>query len=253
MRYKATRDIILGPLRRTLSRGSVVEFDGTTLLAFGAETVYPDLSIMIDRKVLVPTEDEVSDPVFQGKPSKQGLGTLPKTKGEHVWGDPDPFDGEKTCRVCGVTLLPNLVMADRKGAKQFNYRDAQNQVITVLEELSCPVYNGSPNAAAATAKEHVRQVKGRVTKVESTLEVVDDRLLQLEIENQDLRNMLAQQQPVLTAELVADALMILAQRAGKASALDAELVKLLPEYFKAEQTSQEPELVYVDAALEEDR
>jgi hypothetical protein len=68
-----------------------------------------------------------------------------------------------------------------------HYTDVHGNTVSTFEELSCPVYLGDPGSAAATAKEHVRRVKGRVDVVEDQVDSIEDRLARLEAENAELR------------------------------------------------------------------
>jgi hypothetical protein len=263
--YRATRDITIGQLRRTLRAGEEVRFDGTSTCVFGQTHIIPTMDAIIESKWLVPVdagaalvvsapslpavtaEPVVSQPPalnIQGEPipfaspqAARASGVRPAANQKHVWDSGSPntpswlnnMDG-RTCVICGVTERSNLIRADRKrgdGTQQFHYTDAHGNAIVALEELSCPTYLGDPGSAAAYAKDQVRKVRGRVDTVEEHLGTVDDRLNQLQADNDFFRQRILEM-PRLNAEMVADALVILATRQDVTPQLAEQIRLLLP-------------------------
>lgn len=154
--------------------------------------------------------------------ARAASGKRPMSNQKHVWNDTGPSpdwlnssDGSRTCKVCGVTMRTDLIRVDRRrgdGSQQFHYVDAHGNSIVAFEELACPTYLGDPGSAAAYAKDQVRKVRGRVDDVEDKVDSIEDRLTRLEAENQALRAALAER-PVLDADMVAEALLRLAEQA----------------------------------------
>lgn len=289
--YRATRDISIGQLRRTLRAGDVVEFDGVVTRVDGHEHRISTMDTIIGNKWLVPLDSEataivVSAPSLptassvesstpppkelvdrQGEripwasPQAKGAnGTRPAANQKHVWDSGNPnapgwlnnTEG-RTCVICGVTELwpGKLILADRKradGSQQIHYVDAHGQKIVALEELSCPTYLGDPGSAAAYAKDQVRKVRGRVDTVEEHLGTVDERINQLQADNDFFRQRLLEM-PRLNAEMVADALVILATRQGTAPQLTEQLKMLLlpaPPLVEPDLIEREREPVLVE-------
>lgn len=271
--YRATRDISLGQLRRTIRAGDVIEFDGATTRVDGRDFRISTMDTIIANKWLVPRDEvagtaiTVSAPALPALPvepsiplpppkgelnqqgeripwasaqAKAANGTRPAANQKHVWDSGNPnspgwlnnTEG-RTCVICGVTELwpSKLIRADRAradGSQQIHYVDAHGQAITALEELSCPTYLGDPGSAAAYAKDQVRKVRGRVDTVEEHLGTVDERLNQLQADNEFFRQRILET-PRLNAEMVADALVILATRQGQTPQLAEQLrILLLP-------------------------
>ena len=277
--YRATRDITLGQLRRTLRAGAVVEFDGATTRVDGREHRISTMDAIIENKWLVPLSDvagtvlTVAPPTlpvvlapppplapkvegnpipFASKEAARAAGVRPGANEQHVWIAADYGSADLLCRVCGVTWEKSLIRADRtqgNGKQQFHYRDAHNQLITSFEELACPTYLGDPGSAAAIAKDQVRKVRGRVDTVEEHLGTVDDRLNRLQADNDFFRQRLLEM-PVLNAEMVADALAILAERQTQAPQLAEQLRTMLllppPPLVEAELLRPEAEPVMVE-------
>lgn len=246
--YRATRSINLGQIREDLRPGDIIDFDGVLTRVRGKEHRIANTGVLIMSGWLVPADaplvpvmtppppppapapsgpakPEERHPVLasMSPEAKEADGKRPKANQQHVWGggpnSPDWLNsldsGGRTCRVCGVTENPSLIRADRmrgNGKQQFHYVDAHGNAITSFEELSCPTYLGDPGSAAAIAKEHVRRVRGRVDEIDGKLETVDDRLDKLEADNEFLRQRLLEQ-PILDANMVAEALLIIAQKA----------------------------------------
>lgn len=161
--------------------------------------------------------------------ARAASGKRPNPDQKHVWNTAGPapdwlnnLDGGRTCKVCGVKERTDLIRADRMrgdGTQQFHYTDAHGNNIVAFEELSCPTYLGDPGSAAAYAKDQVRKVRGRVDDAEDKLddhdskfETVDERLARLEADNDFLRRRILET-PVLDAQMIAEALLILANRA----------------------------------------
>lgn len=277
--YRATRQINLGQLRRTLQPGDLVEFDGRTTRIAGQAHVVGTMDAIIKEGWLVPVD---ADPVgtslavapaqlpsvaaqeaapevakvprkpqvpnhvsparedqelnkrgekisYASPEARAASGKRPAPSQKHVWNtggvSPDwlnNLDGGRTCKVCGVTERSDLIRADRQradGSQQYHYVDAHGNAIVSFEEMSCPTYLGDPGSAAAYAKDQVRKVRGRVDDVEDKLdtvdghlESVDERLARLEADNDFFRQRLIEQ-PVLDAEMVAEALLIIAAKA----------------------------------------
>lgn len=250
--YRATRDISLGQLRRTLRTGDVVEFDGATTRVDGREHRLSTMDAIIGNRWLVPLDEvagsalvvsaptplavpspEPVAPPPKGELNKQGeripwaspqakgaSGTRPAANQKHVWNSgssnsPDWLNASdgRTCVICGVTELRagQLILVDRKradGSQQIHYVDAHGQKIVALEELSCPTYIGDPGSAAAYAKDQVRKVRGRVDTMEEHLGTVDDRLNQLQADNDFFRQRLLEA-PRLDSTMVVEALKTL--------------------------------------------
>lgn len=252
MLYRAVKDIVLGSPRGTIKQGTVVEYAGDKVFVYGEWVHIPTIDLILDKKWLIPTQQELvvarapapAEPVPEAPPEQERIpynspetatrnGKAPKADAQHVWDTrPTAFlnntDGP-VCVICGVTKLTGVIRADRlrgDGSQQHQYRDAMGNLITTLEELSCPTYLGDPGSAAATAKDQVRKVRGRVDHVEGRLETVDERLERLEEDNEFLRNRLLNQ-PVLDAEMVADALTIIAQRTQGLPVLEEKVRALL--------------------------
>ena len=155
---------------------------------------------------------------FGSPEAARASGKRPMPDQKHVWdtGWLNHPNGEKTCKVCGVTEEVGTIRADRvrgNGGKTINYRDMHGNAINAFEELSCPVYLGDAGSAAAYAKDQVRKVRGRVDDVEDQMDAVGERLAQLEADNEFFRNRLLSQ-PVLDAQMVAEALLIIAGQSG---------------------------------------
>lgn len=275
--YRVTKDLSLGQIRRVFQVGETIEFNGSMTRINGVEHRISTIDLIINNKWLVPVYEEtaitiaapqlpavvIEKPVekteplvripFASKEAKEADGVRPVANKPHVWsgggvGDWLNSEDGPVCKVCGVTKLTNLIRADRTrgdGKQQHLYRDATGNLLTSLEELSCPTYIGDPGSAAALAKEHVRRVRGRVDEIDGKLETVDDRLTRLEEDNEFLRQRLIDQ-PVLNAEMVAEALLIIASKANAAPKI-AERIRmlLLPTIEKEEILSPllEPELV----------
>jgi hypothetical protein len=282
--YRATRDISLGQLRRTIRAGDVVEFDGATTRVDGRDFRISTMDTIIATKWLVPldvgaTAIVVSAPALPAVPSveppmvppppkveltAQGeripfaskeaarvSGIRPGANEQHVWIAADFGSNDLLCRVCGVTWERSLIRVDRtmgNGKQQFHYRDAHHQPITSFEELSCPLYLGDANSASAYAKDQVRKVRGRVDTVEVHLGTVDERLNQLQADNDFLRQRILDM-PRLDAEMVADALVLLATRQGTAPQLTEQLRTLLlpaPPLVEPDIIDREREAVLVE-------
>ncbi len=253
MLYRAVKDITLGSPRGTIKQGTLVEYAGDKVFVYGEWVLIPTIDLIIDKKWLVPTQQELALSIppaeavapetpapaeperipYNSPETATRNGKAPKADAQHVWDTrPTAFlnntDGP-VCVICGVTKLTGFIRADRlrgDGSQQHQYRDAMGNLITTLEELSCPTYLGDPGSAAATAKDQVRKVRGRVDHVEGRLETVDERLERLEEDNEFLRNRLLNQ-PVLDAEMVADALTIIAQRTQGLPVLEEKVRALL--------------------------
>ena len=189
------------------------------------------LTVSAPAPLMVPSADPVPPPKVEV--NKQGEripwassqaqtanGTRPAANQKHVWDSGSPnspdwlnnTDG-RTCVICGVTELfaGKLILVDRKradGSQQIHYVDAHGQKIVALEELSCPTYLGDPGSAAAYAKDQVRKVRGRVDTVEEHLGTVDDRLNQLQADNEFFRQRLLEA-PRLDSGMVVEALKTL--------------------------------------------
>lgn len=110
----------------------------------------------------------------------------PTEEKAHVWEGGWSSDGSMSCKVCGVTLRPNVIMAGNSGLN-YHYTDAFNKQISSLVPLSCPVFIGDTNGAVAEVKERSRKLKGQVTVVEGRVDSVEERLARLERENEALR------------------------------------------------------------------
>jgi hypothetical protein len=286
-RYRVTKDLSLGQLRRTLRAGDILEFDGTTTRVDGRDHRISTMDAIIGNKWLVLDEESTAISVPEHAPparvappelpvvplpelpplprvdpprapkvqeldirgeripwasdaARAANGVRPKANQKHVWGDGTAGapawlnggeKGERTCVVCGVTERTLDMRVDRKradGSQQIHYTDAHGNKIVALEELGCPTYVGDPSSAAAYAKDQVRKVRGQVDDVVAYLGTVDARLAQLEADNDFLRQRLIDR-PVLTAEVVAEALLLLAERSGQAPQLSERVRALLPD------------------------
>jgi len=216
------------------------------------------------------------------------LGQLPgpvapkQTEGEpkkHVWESDwlnHPY-GDKTCKVCGVTWAgggPNSrhtgnIWTDRvqlkaDGSKQnmYIYRDAHSKEITSFTELSCPIWVGDANSAAATAKEGVRTVKRAVKGVEHRVDSMEDRMTLLERENAALRAEL-DTKTIVDTQAMMEFLFNLAQQARASREVEAveargvayEVPKLMVDVIDAitlDIPERERELVRVRPIEDED-
>ena len=268
-KYRATKNIALGQLRRTLHTGDIVEYDGLVTRIAGQEYTLPTMDEVLSHKWLILVEEERADivqveattvsyltPVLPAPPpsasdvnahgdritfaspeAKSANGRRPKANAQHVWDSDSPTHqpswlnnlNGRTCVVCGVTETQNI-RVDRQradGRKVFSYEDAHGKKITSFEELSCPTYIGDAESAAAIAKDHIRRVRGRVDDVEDRLETVDDRLTRMEADNDFLRQRLLDR-PILNAEMVAEALILLATKSADRPGLAEQVRALLP-------------------------
>lgn len=232
--YRATRTFHIGQIRSDIAKDTVVWVKGLTLQINGTEHHVEMLPKILVAGWLAPTEVQPQLPVQYEEPSPQEPNTtIPfaskeaaKVDGQkvaplrqHVWesgwlnGDDGP-----TCKVCGVTLLTQVIRADRQrgnGSQQYHYRDALNNLVTSPTELSCPVFLGDPGSAAIQTKEVVRNVKHQVEGIDIRVESVEERLGRLEAENELLQQQLAAR-PVIDAQQVAAAFMdMLVQRAAQ--------------------------------------
>lgn len=265
--FRATKDISLGQLRRVLRAGDLVEFDGTTTRVDGREYRVPVMDAVIANKWLVPNvpmEEAaliLSAPAqlpvaptptaalvppeernvqgeripFASPEAKAANGKRAKANTPHVWIADDFGSPNRLCCVCGVTERRDLIRADRKrgdGTQQIHYVDAHGNAIVALEEFGCPVYLGDPGSAAAYAKDQVRKVRDRVDGVEEHIESVEERLARVEADNEFFRQRLLER-PTLDAEMVAEALLIIAARGGQAPALTERVQALLPPAMDA--------------------
>lgn len=278
--HRATRDIHLGGLRMSLRQGEVIlaHADGATVTIRGKAHLLPVLDALITSGALKAEPAAVGaqlpavtaralpaqapapaapDPKplnargervpFASPEALAANGVRPEAGRQHVWDGADWLNNTDgpVCKVCGVTKLSEgrLILVDRQrgdGTQQHHYRDAHGNMITTFEELSCPVYVGDANSAAATAKEHVRRVRGRIDEVET-------RLARLEAENLALREALLAQP---TAEDIMEALqrklqpVAAAPLALPAPAFDAEAEEVPPrerEVVPATPTTEDEE------------
>lgn len=121
----------------------------------------------------------------------------------HVW-EQDLFgNGELTCKVCGVTYR-----AMSRSEFPYEYSDAMGKTIRTLVELSCPVFIGNTEGAAAETKQRVRNLSSKV-------ETIDERLQRLEEENQNLREQIQEQQSLSEERLTTWLVNIMQQAKGR--------------------------------------
>lgn len=156
---------------------------------------------------------------------------LPHLK-EHIWegstrGQPawvNSFNGDRTCTVCGCTLLSEgaVVNADRQltSGRRYVYRDVLNKTVTSFQPLSCPVFVGDAASAAAQAKETARETKIETAKTQKALNAVEARIVQLEQENKALREQVGTVTQI-DLTMLAQKLLELAQVAKENQALKA--------------------------------
>jgi len=257
--YRATKAFHIGQIRVDVKPGDVLLFDGVSTQIAGATHTIPLVEKVIKAGWLAPAPDAFAlavpvptpeveakaEPIpFASPEAKAADGVRPEAGKQHVWeGGPNDWlnsgDG-MTCKVCGVTLLPEwkLIRTDRmrgNGKQQFHYRDAHGVQFSSFTELSCPTYLGDAASAAAQTKEVVRNVRGqvdavegRVGGVEDRVETVEARLQRLEAENELLMQQLSER-PMVDATQVAEALYaIMERKVAESKALGEGGVKYLP-------------------------
>lgn len=218
----------LVPLVAPVGTNLMVGLPQTPAVVEGATMMVADAPIV--RTPRKPQEPNYASPAKEGEEldtrgnhtpfgspeARAASGKRPMPDQKHIWdtGWLNHPNGERTCKVCGVTEETNTTRADRvrgNGSPTINYRDMHGKAIVSFEELSCPVYLGDANSTAAMTKDQVRKVRGRVDDVEDVLDTVGERLAQLEADNEFFRGRLLSQ-PVLDAQMVAEALLIIASR-----------------------------------------
>lgn len=116
-----------------------------------------------------------------------GQGSEKSNLKSHVW-ESDPWNhpnGEKTCKVCGCTILSGVIEPGFGRQKRFHYRDASNNTISTFKEMSCPLWIGDPAATATETKQGLRE-----TNIE--VQQLNEKVQQLQAENLSMREQVEQ-------------------------------------------------------------
>lgn len=123
----------------------------------------------------------------------------------HIWDGQERFSSntDTTCRVCGVTCQTDSVIQADKRSLRYTYTDAYNVQIQSLTELGCPIFVGQVAGKVLAVEGQVKGVRTVLVEHDTRVSSVEERLLQLEQDNQQLRAQLQVAQTIDVTQILA--------------------------------------------------
>ncbi len=214
--YQALKGFSCGQLRCEIERAQTLEWNGTLARYQGQTTPFKGFEDLVLAGFLRRVDPQDDQPPPEEDPPQNLLvesGTPPRDKA-HEW-EYDLFSsGEKTCKVCGVSMQGEMNNFIDKKSMKYVYRDAYGVTISSLTELPCPLFVGDLGGGVANNTYRGRKLEGRVQDLDGDLQEMRERMKRLEDENALLARQAARRQ-----ELALDLMARLATAAERLAEL----------------------------------